>query len=170
MVVLYFGLQGGQGGFSQGSYHSHTFLRFCRSFKVSSGKLLRSFPHDVHVNYASMRAWDWWNSFHLPWKSISFFVRLPFEKTYHDRNLLWKRNETSSKQQSSHHNGPKIFCPRNRYVTCGLVHLRRWWWIFFQRSRWSPLQLRWWWEVALFWSWCGTATGADDCDGWDDFR
>ena len=89
-------------GWKEG-FHKDNIIR-CRYFKVSSGKLLRSFPHDVHVNYASMRAWDWWEKL-----SSTFFVRLPFEKTYHDRNLLWKRNETSSKQQCSHHNGRPIF-------------------------------------------------------------
>ena len=26
--------------------------------EVSSGKLLKNFPHEVHVNYASMSNWD----------------------------------------------------------------------------------------------------------------
>lgn len=164
MVVLYFGLEG---GFSQG-YHSHTFLRFCRCFKVSSGKLLRSFPHDVHVNYASMRAWDWWEKL-----SSTFFVRLPFETKISWQNSLvgkkWNIFKTTMLPSQHITTDVLYFCSRNRYVTCG-IDAPEMVVDFFQRSRWSPLQLRWWWEVALFWSWCGTATGADDCDGWDDFR
>ena len=48
-------------GWKEG-FHKDSITR-CRYFKVSSGKLLRSFPHDVHVNYASMRAWNWWEAF-----------------------------------------------------------------------------------------------------------
>lgn len=51
-----------------------------------------------------MRAWDGGKSFHLPWKSSHFLSDCHLKKEYHDRILLWKRNETSSKQQCSHDN------------------------------------------------------------------